>query len=282
VSCEVSKESASQRVRQVAETIYLYHLKYEKDHDARAVFAYIYFNITLDLAQKLEDSQFEFEDPEWVADLAQAFAKRYCSAMNAIDTWLEKKHHLHDSASIKTIYNTVPKPWADVYLAICGKQSYVIEDLVFAMCAHISYDLPNALLAVDPKLDSLAARTEFIQEAVGERYQHFLIWLDWLVGSFDEFFTNYGIRVARSVAWYNAMRLLAPSSKEQALASIERSTFQFINSVRNPKEWWMCLAVRFFRLVIPRRRKWPTPTLQKPIITREFDTEQIATKSSRW
>ncbi len=46
-----------------------------------------------------------------------------------------------------------------------------------------------------------------IETEVGRRYGHGILWLKHITGKFGEFLTSYGIPTARSVAWYNAMRL---------------------------------------------------------------------------
>ena len=263
-----SREQAAAKVRGLALRLAPYHRKYEEARDTRAVFAFVYLNITLDLASQLENPQSTFGDPEWVAELAHAFGNRFALAMDALDEWLLR--HPAEKPTPESLYGSVPRPWADVYLAISGKQSYVFEDLVFSMMAHISYDLPHALLNVahDPERladyhrmnSTLATQTDLIQDTVADRYEHFLFFLDKLVGSFDEFLTNYGIRAARSVAYYNALRLSAATARAEATASIERSTHLFIQSVRAPEEWWLRLAIRIGRFLIPRRRRWPKPT----------------------
>ena len=266
-SPQTSREHAAAKVRGLARRLAPYHRKYEEARDTRAVFAYVYYNITLDLAGQLEDPQSAFGDPEWVADLAHVFGSRFALAMDSIDAWL--LNHRREKPTPDSLYAAVPRPWADVYLAISGKQSYAFEDLVYSMMAHISYDLPHALLDVahDPERladyhrmnNTLASETDRIQDMVAGRYEHFLFVLDKLVGSFDEFLTNYGIRAARSVAYYNALRLTTATAREEATASIERSTRLFIQSVRAPEEWWLRLAIRIGRFLIPRRRRWPKP-----------------------
>jgi hypothetical protein len=88
--------------------------------------------------------------------------------------------------------------------------------------------------------------------------------LDRLTGSFDEFLTNYGIRASRSVASYNAFRLMAHSAREAAAGSIARSAGLFIESVRHPEPWWLRWLIRVARLLIPRRRRWPKPGQESP------------------
>jgi hypothetical protein len=192
--------------------------------------------------------------------------------MDTLDAFLNQ-HPIHNPTPDE-LYAAIPRPWADVYLAIRGKQSYVFEDLVYSMTAHISFDLPHALLDVPfdrERLgdyhrmnDILAGQTDHIEESIAKRYQHFLLVLDKLTGSFDEVLTNYGIRAARSIAYYNALRLSANSAHDEATGSIARSTGAFIQSVRHPKEWWLRLLVQTARILIPRRRRWPKAGQENP------------------
>jgi hypothetical protein len=264
-------ERAPAKVRALAALVEPYHRKYEAIRDTRAVFAYVYYNITVDLAEELEDNRVLFIDPEWVADLAVAFGRRFIAAMDALDVWLGL--HPNEEPTPQALYVTMPRSWADVYLAIRGEQSYVLEDLVYSMMAHISFDLPNALLDVAHDVERLgdyhrmnevlASQTDHIQASVAKRYEHFLFVLDRLAGSFDEFLTNYGIRATRSVAFYNALRLTAKSASAAAQVSIASSAGLFIESVRHPEEWWLRVLVRTGRFLIPRRRRWPKPGREK-------------------
>ena len=257
---------------EVAKVIRAYRLRYERGHDERAIFAFVYENITQDLANHLRDTKSAFDDPEWVATLTESFAAQFFKAMDAIDTWLEGSASDGHPLATERLYETTPKPWADVYLAIRNGQSYILEDLLFSMMAHISYDLPPALL--EAKMEApdrshvrdyhkmnevLARQTGAIQAAVASRYNRLLALLDRLAGHYDEFFTNYGIRLARSVAWYNACRLLDPSSEEEARRSTLRSAAGFIEYVRRPRAWWLRMFIGAVRLLIPHWRKWPTP-----------------------
>ena len=256
---------AAAGVRELAEALRPYHLRYERARDARAVFAYAYYRMTQDLAEVLETASPVFDDPQWIATLARAFADRFIAAMNALDTWLDANPRAKPSPQV--LYPVVPPPWADVYLAIREGQSYVLEDLVFSMMAHISYDLPHALLQAEfnpDRLadyhrmnDALAKNIDRMQDVVARRYQRLLSSLDRLGGAFDEFLTNYGIRGARAVAFYNALRLSRPSSKAAAEASVERSTRLFIRTIREPDEWWLRAPIRVIRILLPPRRRWP-------------------------
>ena len=263
---EASGTDASRRVFELAAALSPYHQRYEVAHDARAVFAYTYFNLTRALAERLAEPASGFDDPDWVADLAWAFGHRYMAAMDQLDQW-QRSSEPTDPASLEALYADVPRPWADVYRAICLERSTVLEDLVYAMFAHISYDLPFALLEVDTAVDRLAdyhlmndvlaEHTELIQEVVTDRYDRFLTRIDRFVGTSDEFFTNYGIRVSRAVAWYNAMRMQSPGSRTAAADSLERSTRSFIESVRRPQSRTLAAKISAVRSLSSLIRRWP-------------------------
>ncbi len=267
-------KEAAERIMELARAIHRYQIKYEREHDGRAIFACVYHKITLDRAKDLIAGDKGFDDPDWLTNLTEAFAGRFFKAMDALDAWLKDTASDESSTAIEKLYKTVPKPWADVYLTIRGNQSCVLEDLLFAMMAHISHDLPLALLEVKLETngqshvadyhrmnDVLAHQTSYIETAVTHRYNRFLAFLDKIAGYYGDFFTNYGIRVARSLAWYNAYRLLDPYSEKEARQSITSSTAQFIQNVRYPREWYLKIPIELIRLLTPVqyrwRRKWP-------------------------
>lgn len=246
-----------------ADQILVYRDRFDATRDTRAVFAFVYERLTRELAARLENDANEFDDPGWIAALADSFAARYIGAMDAIDQAIGADTEGDPGGA-------VPEPWLDVHRAISDGGSYVLEDLVFSMMAHISFDLPHALLEVGMEHegrsrvadyhrmnDVLGLKTDDMQVVVARRYQRFLAVLDRLAGHYDEFFTNYGIRLARSVAWYNAHRLLDPPSAQAATAAIGRSTGAFIKFVRYPSNGWLRILLRVVRAVVPRRRRWP-------------------------
>src|SRR5262249_21997918 len=129
----------------------------EKIHEPRAVFAYTYWQLTTLLAADLAKEPRRFSDAAWVATLCERLAAEYFVTMGHIDSWLNDTHQNADRLTSPT---TIPPPWRDVYAAQAGGQSYVVEDLLFSMMAHISYDLPIAL----DKLTSSASHTEHISD----------------------------------------------------------------------------------------------------------------------
>jgi hypothetical protein len=258
-----SPTTAAGRVDALADDIATYHRRYEAARDSRAVFAYAYGDLTRDLADRLAAGD-TFDSPGWVADLAVAFGERYMAAMDGIDRCEETAEVPLDEA--------VPRPWADVYRATCRARSTVLEDLVFAMGAHVTYDLPHALLDVGldgahladyhRMNDVLAARTDDVQATVTARYNRLLGRLDRLAGGTDELFTDYWLRIGRAVAWYNAARLQSPRSRSAAEGSIERATFHLIESARSsgpvPLRW----GLRAYRGLLPLARRWPETPAQ--------------------
>lgn len=256
---------AARRVAALADDLEPYCRRYDDARDSRAIFAYAYYNLTNELANRLAAPDADFTDPNWVADLGVAFGTRYMAAMDAIDDW--QRAHATDTATVDSLYQTVPRPWADVYWAICREPSTVLEDLVFAMGAHITYDLPYALLEVGTDIDHLrdyhrmndvlASGTDAIQDAVTNRYHQYLSQFDHMAGDADEVFTDYWIRIGRSMAWYNALRLQSPLSQVEAQGSIERTTFYLIESVRTAGPWPVRWKTKLVRRLFQFTRRWP-------------------------
>lgn len=261
--------TTSSGLRVLAAAILAYCQRYEAKHDERAVFAFMYSKMTEALADYVEASAADFDDARWIVRLAEAFAGRFVKAMDLIDSWPGGQVGRDTDAEALAL-SGVPKPWADVYVAIRHNKSYVLEDMIFSMMAHISYDLPFALRQVGMESGGashvadyhrmnrvLGSRIDEIQDDVARRYSRALRSLDKLAGSYDEFFTNYGIRAARAVAWYNAQRISDPLGEADGIRSIESSTNAFIDSVRRPDIWWARVLVSIARFLIPARRRWP-------------------------
>ena len=247
-------------VAELADQLGRFRRRYEADHDSRAVFAFAYASMTRALADRLGRPDHGFDDPVWVADLATAFGDRYTGAMQAIDADRSEE-------AATGLDESVPGPWAAVYRTICLEPSTVLEDLVFSMGAHITHDLPHALVSVGTESahlrdyhrmnEVLADGTEEIQAAVTTRYNRLFAELDRLAGGADEALTNYQIRIGRSMAWYNALRLQSSGSRAAASASIERTTPALIASVRGESRWVMRWPLRLVRLGLSTRRTWP-------------------------
>jgi hypothetical protein len=217
------------------------------------VFTHAYALMTRRIATDLPASG--AADPDWVVDLAEAFAARYFHALDAYDARGE-----------------VPPAWQAVFGTICARRTSVVEDLVFAMTAHIVRDLPHALLDVglagpdgstrihDFHLvnDTMGHSVDDVQAEVSRRYGPYVRFLDRIGERYDEILTNYGIRMSRGLAWYNAVRLQDPLSSEAAAASVERSPKVVIDEVMRPPIWSLRIALRSLRWVVAHLRRWPS------------------------
>lgn len=248
--------------------------RYDALRDPRAVFAYTYFRLTSDLAASLRTNSLSFKEPEWVADLSVALAAAYFTAMNGIDTWLGPVVGARPGGEVLSAHlpETIPKPWRDVYAASTVRHSYVLEEVLFSMMAHMSYDLPLALRTLAARgdihhrigdfhrmNDLLAFSIDAVQDEIAARYCRRLQTLDYLFIRDDELFTSYGIRVARGMAWFNCDRLMDPAAGPAAMGSISRSTAAFIAEFRSPDDWKRRQAFKVLRALVPSRRQWPPP-----------------------
>lgn len=224
----------------------------ERRRDSRCVFTHAYALMTRRIAAELTSSS--FSDPEWIVALAETFAARYAVALDAWDAGEE-----------------LAPAWRDVFETICSRRTSVLEDLVLAMAAHIMRDLPHSLLDVGFETsdgssriadfhavnDVLGTTIDEIQDEVGRRYARYFRSLDRIGRGYDEILTNYGVRVSRGLAWYNARRLADPRSSEDAVGSIERSPIVFAHEVMNPPLRSLRVFLRALRWCLGFLRRWP-------------------------
>ena len=259
-------------VADVAERLVRYVVRYEAARDSRAVFAYLYLQLTRSLATALSVGEPAFRDPSWVADLAENLAGEYFAASDAMDAWAAKNGITPQSpVAADDLPDPVPEPWREVFAAISGGHSYVLEDALFSMMAHISYDLPVAMgrMAATSDVaghiadfhqmnDVLGIAIDFVQDELASRYCWWLADLDKIFARNDEMLSNYGIRVSRGMAWFNFCRLTDPAAADDAERSIRTSTGAFIKEVREPDWLALRLATRAGRLLVPERRRWPS------------------------
>ena len=259
-------------VADLAERLAAYVERYEAARDTRAIFAYLYLELTRTLATSLAIGEPGFGDAQWVANLAERLAGEYFTATDAMDTWRDETGSIVPLTSADDIPSEVPEPWREVFWAISDGRSYVLEDALFSMMAHISYDLPVALRRMSRSTDVaghladfhrmndvLGGAVDVVQGELSARYCWWLASLDQLLARDDELLSNYGVRVARGMAWYNFQRLLNPDTVTDAERSIRTSTGSFIRQVREPENWLLSAGLRTARTFVPERRRWPPP-----------------------
>ncbi|HEX2393151.1 MAG TPA: DUF5995 family protein [Solirubrobacterales bacterium] len=227
----------------------------EAQRDSRCVFTHAYSLMTRRIAEEAPGSGV---DEEWITDLAEAFAAHYFAALDA------------DEASLSPA-------WRRAFEAMRDKRTSVLEDLVFAMAVHIMHDLPLALGDLSPPEgpepkhifdfhavnDMMASSIDLIQRATTHRYAPYIGWLDQLGERFDELLTDYGIRMSRGLAWYNAIRLADPRSAAKTRESIERSPTIVIDDIVNPSAASLRILFRLLRWIVSFLRVWPHPSVQR-------------------
>ena len=220
-----------------AERLMGYVSRYEERRDSWAVFAYLYLQLTRSLATGLAVGDPQFHDPGWVASLADVLAGKYFTASDSIDEWIVETGTTPDTqVSACELPDVVPRPWRDVYAAISGNKSYVLEDALFSMMAHISYDLPVALQRMSEEYDVrlhiadfhrmndvLGTAVDFVQEELAGRYcSGSPTW----TGSSPVTMNCSPITVSgslRGMAWLNFNRLGDPSSPGMRSAQSARA-----------------------------------------------------------
>ena len=227
----------------------------EAHKDARCVFTHAYALMTRRLAAELPAG--EIGDPGWVVDLAEAFAEKYFRALEMYDRGGEP-----------------PAAWQAVFATIGSRRTSVLEELAFGVYAHIVRDLPHTLQEVGltdsggrsrlrdhHTVTAIVGRAiDDVQAAVSERYGPYVRALDRIGNGYDEILTNYGIRLSRGMAWYNAERLGDPSSAASAAAALEKSTSVFVAQVMNPPLVSLRAFLRASRWCAAFLRRWPHTT----------------------
>ncbi|HEV3407128.1 MAG TPA: DUF5995 family protein [Gaiellaceae bacterium] len=227
----------------------------EARRDARCVFTHAYALMTRRLAAELPAA--DLDDAGWVVDLADAFAEKYFSALEAYDRGGEP-----------------PAAWQAVFATIGSRRTSVLEELAFGVYAHIVRDLPHTLREVG--LTDAGGRSRLrdhhtvtaivgraiddVQAAISERYGPYVRALDRIGHRYDEILTNYGIRLSRGMAWYNALRLDDPRSAASASGALEESTRVFVAQVMNPPLLSLRAFLRASRWFAALLRRWPKPT----------------------
>jgi hypothetical protein len=234
---------------------------YDAVRDPRAVFTHAYMTITERFRDQLPASG--FEDPSWIIALDLAFAREYEMALDAYD-----------------LGDNVPGAWRVVFEAMEQGRTSVAEELVLAMAAHIVRDLPLALgtagmrRSADSRIhdfhkanDVLEGAINRIQRAVSRRYNPWLGWLDRLGARHDEILTNFGIRLSRAAAWFNAERLANPTTAAAARQSLDRSVEVLVAQVLRPPLLSLRIGLVWLRWMSRLTRTWPKAGGTAPLPT---------------
>lgn len=217
--------------------------------DRRAVFATAYLTMTLEIEKRV--GEHSYNDPEWVAAYAVAFANLYRSALAAFERG--------DMAN-------VPEPWRISFETAAQRSNLIFQDLLLGINAHINHDLALALVEVtiDPGREgrredhfavneAIGKATNAVQSRLGDKYVPFFGIADRFLGRFDERVAGFSIEKARLNAWKSAVSLAnAQSDEERALVtrSISDNATVFARLILLPtrRSWLLKLRQVFERL----------------------------------
>jgi hypothetical protein len=86
-----------------------------------------------------------------------------------------------------------------------------------------------------------------------------------LFETYDDILTNQGLRLARAAAWYNAERLLDPSSQKAARAAMERAPEITLYELMHPPMGSLRALLRAGRKFSTLTRRWPAPRRLVPL-----------------
>lgn len=242
--------SPKSRILNVAQRLAALCRRFDDRRDHLATFAFTYGMMTQRIAEEIGTAG--FQDPAWVAEMVEKFSARFFAA-----------HEAREAG------RPVPEGWRPVLDAFASRRTSVLEEMILGMAAHIVFDLPQAVIdataggaqltsriADHHRMNDVLGRSiDPIQAAVAAKYAPYLQWLDVFTNRQDEILTNFGIRVARGMAWYNAQRLLDPAQSEAAAKSIAKSTQAIVRDVLDPPMFGK--AVRFLRWLASFLRRWP-------------------------
>jgi hypothetical protein len=248
----LDQQQLEQRLKLLAGRLDDRRVLLEQAHDSRCVFTCAYVLITLRISRSMSSG--DYLEPGWIVELAETFAALYLEALDA-----------------SAAGQSAGAAWDSVFDAIDRRHSSVLEDLVFAMTAHIVHDLPCALERVGlygshgshvhdfhAVNRAMGEAIDEIETTIAKRYAPAVRWLDHLGGSYSRILSNYGIRMSRGLAWYNATRLMDATSADDARESTARSVQEFVKQVMHSPIWTTRAAFRLGRFVVGLTRRWPT------------------------
>ncbi|REJ09185.1 DUF5995 family protein [Halobacillus trueperi] len=188
----------------------------EEHNDFNSVFQRVYLLMTKEMQKRLA-ADF-FTDPIWMERLLIHFADRYFQALDNLQS--EKE----DS-----------RCWTLAFRMAEQKQTFVLQDALLGINAHINYDLPLALHHIiskekiwpDSRLmlhrrkdherinDVLAELVDIVQDELSAHYARFIKWMDRLLRRHDEKLSSFFLSHCRTNVWYNTELLLNTTSLEQ-------------------------------------------------------------------
>ena len=189
--------------------------------DWRAVFAKTYLRTTENLFEATKQPG-TFLNPDWVVAIDCHFAQRYFSAE---DRWLGD--------------GVCPWPWRIAFQSARQKRTFVFQDMLLGINAHINYDLPYSLDATIPEdvtpqelasyrrdneqlNRALVGIVNVIQNEIASDYDPALDVVDLILGEADEGGGSRLIRIWRARSWAHFLLLRQTKDDEKAREQVDK------------------------------------------------------------
>ncbi|WP_226577799.1 DUF5995 family protein [Halobacillus litoralis] len=195
----------------------------DETKDYRCVFHRVYLLMTKQMQHRLESGF--FIDSIWMERVLVRFAHYYFYAMEAYEkSW------------------TCPRAWTLAFQMAEEKQTFVLQDALLGINAHINRDLPVVLHEIlqedeiwpDARLmlnrrrdherinDVLADLIDIVQEELIEHHARLLKWIDRFMQRSDETLSSFFLTYCRTNVWYNTELLLNAGHPEEFLIEKNR------------------------------------------------------------
>lgn len=227
---------------------------FDRQGDHRAAFLRVYLRMTQRVRGRLGAGF--FADPDWLERVAIRFAAYYFRALDAFAAG-----------------GQCPPAWHCAFTAARSRRTFVLQDVLLGVNAHINNDLPQVLA------DILAAESDWppgprlllrrfdhdqinrllhelipiVEGEVARHYGRLLGVLGWLMGRLDQLLGAYGLKLYRDAVWRKAEFLLAASRPEQRAVVkgfVEQDAAALARQIEER------LALRGLRRLAPLCRRW--------------------------
>lgn len=185
--------------------------------DHRAAFLRVYAHMSRRVLRRMEADDF-FLDPAWVERVAIRFAGHYYAA-----------YHAYEQG------RRCPPAWTLSFDCAVSRRTFLLEDVVLGVNAHINNDLPQVLAAIlrdekdwgdygrmtrrrfdhDQINRVLGEIIEAVEGEVADHYGRLVRPLGRLMGRLDEILAARGLKRFRDNTWRQANFLLAAANEAE-------------------------------------------------------------------
>jgi hypothetical protein len=191
---------------------------FDRNRDHRAAFLRVYARMSRRVLKRMNAGGF-FLDPAWIERVALRFADMYFDALDAFDAG-----------------RRAPPAWQLAFENALNRRTFLLQDIVLGVNAHINNDLPQVLAGILrdegdwPHRDRLEHRRfdhdqinrilhEIIPAVEGEvagHYGRLVRTLGWAKGRLDEDLAALGLKQFRDNTWRCGLFLLAATGEADA------------------------------------------------------------------